>query len=463
MSGTKVALIGGGGARTPLLIHGLAQAQRVLQIQELALYDVNRQNAELMAALGCNIIRAAGENFSISVPGTPEEAIEGARFVLSSIRVGGIEARARDERVIIDHGLTGQETTGPGGLAMALRTVPVALAHARLVEQFAPEAWLINFTNPAGLITQALMTHTNVKVIGICDTPAELFHRTAWSLGLPYEDMEFQYSGLNHLGWVQRVLLKGEDITNRLLTDRDALLRIYSAPLFDPRMIQVLGLVPSEYLFFYYAKTRAYENQKAAGASRGEEIARMNSALYSKLGGEVSAGNAARAVQIYKEYLNQRNASYLQLEARAGSAFADGPHDWDPFEGATGYHKIAIEVMTALCSEQPSQVVVNVHNHGSIDDLQPSDVVEVPCLINEKGPEPQKCGPLPDSVRGLTLAVKAYERLAVRAAVEQSFDLAELALMVYPIVGEWAPAGNLLRALVESDPEHLGYLRTIAA
>ena len=280
---------------------------------------------------------------------------------------------------------------------------------------------------PAGLITQAILTHTSVRVIGICDTPAEIFHRTAWALGLPYEDMEFRYSGLNHLGWVQRVLLRGEDITPKLLADPEALLRIYSAPLFDPDMIRALGMLPSEYLFFYYARTRAFENQRAAGASRGEEIQRLNGDLYRRLRSEVAGGHPGQAIELYKSYLNQRNASYMQLESRAGSAFEEGSHDWNPFEGATGYHRIAIDVMTALCSEQPKKVVVNVRNHGAIDDLPPSEVVEVPCLINKNGAEPQQAGPLPPSVCGLTQAVKAYEHLAIRAAMEHTMELAKLA------------------------------------
>ena len=277
MIGVKVTLIGGGGARTPLLLHGLAQAQSVLNLRQVALYDINRPAATLMATLGREIVAAniaanKGE-FEITTPDTLEAAIEGAQFVLSSIRVGGIEARARDERLIIDYGLVGQETTGPGGLAMALRTVPIALAHAHLIERLAPEAWLINFTNPAGLITQALMTHSTVRVIGICDTPSELFHRIAWSLGLPFEDLEFVYSGLNHLGWVQRLLLRGEDITARLLGDDQALLRVYPARLFEPEMVRTLGLIPSEYLFYYYVKSRAFQNQRAAGVSRGKRSA----------------------------------------------------------------------------------------------------------------------------------------------------------------------------------------------
>ena len=452
----KVTIIGGGGARTPLLIHGLAEAQQAIGITELALYDVDRERAGIMATLGREIVRDNRADFEITTPQRLEDAIEGARFIASSIRVGGIEARARDERIIIEHGLVGQETTGPGGLAMALRTIPVALEHARLIERHAPDAWLVNFTNPAGLITQALTAHTRVRVIGICDTPAEVFHRIAWSLGLPFEEMQFDYAGLNHLGWVRRVLLRGEDVTARLLADDAAILRVYPARIFEPDMIRTLGLIPTEYLFFCYAKTRAWHNQRSAGASRGEEIKQMNDDLFTALRERVH-------VDTYKDYLNQRNASYMRLEAEAESGLKNEHHNWNPFEAATGYHRIAVDVMTGLNSEAAKLVVVNVRNRGAISDLPDDDIVEVPSLIDVNGPRPLATGALPEAVKGLVLAVKAYERLAIRAAVERSFDLARLALLTYPIVGEWQPATEVLEALVESDPQHLGYLMSAAA
>ena len=170
----KVSVIGGGGVRTPLLIHGLLQSQSLLGIAELQLFDVDSRRAQLMASLGREIAQNLGVSLRLTAANSVEEAVEDCDFVLSSLRVGGMAARARDERIAIEEGLAGQETTGPGGVAMALRTLPVALAHARIVERLAPKAWLINFTNPAGLITQALSQHTQLKVVGICDTPAEL-------------------------------------------------------------------------------------------------------------------------------------------------------------------------------------------------------------------------------------------------------------------------------------------------
>jgi 6-phospho-beta-glucosidase len=451
----KVSLIGGGGVRTPLLIHGLLQSQQVLQISELLLFDVDRGRAELMAALGREIARNLGSEIRLAATESLEAAVDGSAFVLSSLRIGGMAARARDERIAIEQGLAGQETTGPGGVAMALRTVPVALAHARIVERLAPQAWFINFTNPAGLITQALNEYTKLRIVGICDTPAELFHRIAHVLGASPHETQCDYAGLNHLGWVRRVLVSGEDVTTRLLENEGALRQLYHANLFDPLLIRTLKLIPSEYLFFYYSQRKAHENQLRAGASRGEELVRLNAELFAQL----QSARPKDALVIYRRYLMQRNASYLRLEAEAGSALHSSRLEPDPFESATGYHRIAVDVMSGLVSREPRKVVVNVPNAGSIEDLALEDVVEVPCLISAEGVKPMPVGRLPETVRGLVLAVKAYERTAIRAAVDQSWPLAQLAMLEYPIIGQWEIAEKLRESFTKSDPEFLGYLR----
>jgi len=373
--------------------------------------------------------------------------------------------RARDERLAIEHGFAGQETTGPGGAAMALRTLPVTLAYARAVERVSPSAWFINFTNPAGLMTQALAQETKLRVIGICDTPSELFHRIGEALGAPAADLAIDYAGLNHLGWVRRVEHGGKDVTPRILADRELLRRLYPADLFDPELIQTLGLIPTEYLFFYYSQRKAYRNQVRAGASRGEELARMNAGLFDQLACE----DAAQALATYRTYLLQRNASYLKLEAEGGSAFQAAQYNYDPFETATGYHKIALDVLTGLVSEAPREVVLNVTNmnvthlnvtHGhAIEGLLADDVVEVPCEVDRDGARPKRTGPLPQSIRGLVESVKQYERRLIHASLTQSKAQARVALMECPIVGGWEPAGEVLDALIAADPEHLSYLR----
>ncbi len=444
----KVALIGGGGVRTPLLIQGLVRAEAPLGIHELTLYDISRDAVELMAALGRDVVRQYNGGIRITTPATLEESVDGADFVLSSIRVGGIEARARDERIAIDHGLTGQETTGPCGLAMALRTIPVVLEHARTIERVAPDAWLISFTNPAGLITQALRTHTRLRAVGICDTPSELFHRIAEALESPVDDVRCDYLGLNHLGWVRRVWLRDEDVTARLLADDALLGKLYPAKLLEPGLIRSLGLIPTEYLFFYYERQRAYANQVAARTSRGEEIVRLNAELFENLQTELAADRAAGAVEWYRRYLRRRSGSYMRLEAHAEKATeTPAAETEDPFDAATGYHRIAIDVMSALKSEGSSRIVVNVENQGAIEDMNAEDVVEVPCRISREGARPIPAGSLPAAVRGLVHAVKEYERLTIRAAVEKSTDLARLALVVHPLVSDSTLAGALVESM----------------
>jgi 6-phospho-beta-glucosidase len=457
----KVALIGGGGVRSPLLMYGLNEARKVIGVDELVIYDTDLSRAVLMAKLGEIIVGHNGGDLRIGIVRDLARAVDGASFVLNSIRVGGIAARARDERIALEHGYPGQETTGPGGLAMALRTIPVILKQAKLVEQYSPKAWFINFTNPAGLITQALTGETSIRVVGICDTPSELFHRIALALEAPIADVECEYVGLNHLGWVKRVRLRGEDVTARILAS-DAILRsLYATNLFDPSLIRNLGLIPTEYLFFYYARSRALENQRAARATRGEEIARMNESLFSELSADLQSRKPMQALETYENYLKQRSGSYMKLEANAGSAFAAVPDSQEnPFASATGYHRIALEVMEALSSSTPRRIVVNVRNQGgALQDFTADDVIEVPCLGSRAGLVPEPAGTLPDAVKGLVLAVKAYERAAIKAALQGSLERAQLALLLYPPVGEWEPAAEILKVLIESDPEHLGYLR----
>ncbi len=199
----KIALIGGGGVRSPLVVFGVNEAAEALGASEMVLYDPDPARLRIMVDLGKAVIRRFGGDLRLRGATSLEDTIEGADFVLNSIRIGGIAGRAADERTAIDHGYPGQETTGPAGVAMALRTIPIAIEQARLVERLSPEAWLVNFTNPAGLITQAVSDHSKARIVGICDTPTELFHNIAHALGEPAADVECDYVGLNHLGWVR--------------------------------------------------------------------------------------------------------------------------------------------------------------------------------------------------------------------------------------------------------------------
>ncbi|MDB6160812.1 MAG: 6-phospho-beta-glucosidase [Gammaproteobacteria bacterium] len=443
----KIAVIGGGGVRTPLLIFGVNEAAELLGCREMVLFDPDEKRLRIMAELGRTIVAREEGELRVREATSIEDAVEGADFVLNSVRVGGIATRAADELAAIKHGYPGQETTGPAGAAMALRTVPVALEHARLVKRLSPSGWIVNFTNPAGLITQAIMSHTGARVVGICDTPTELFHRIAHALGAKPHEVLCDYAGLNHLGWVRRIRLRGEDVTDRVLNDDAVLGQLYSAPLFDFDMIRALRLIPTEYLFFYYSRRRALENQRRQGSSRGAEVERLNKALIETLASRLASGDWDGAIGAYVAYLNRRSGSYMKLEAAGGSALDEVPYDGEPFRVASGYHRIALDVMTALTGARPADIVVNTRNAGAVPDLPADDVVETSCRISNNSITPLPIDPLPDAVLGLVQSIKAYERASIEAACGGSPLSARKAFLIHPAIGEWEPTEALLHDL----------------
>lgn len=443
----KIGFIGGGGVRTPLVIFGINEAARELDADELVLYDLDIERVARIAQLGREIVRREGGSLRIRVAQAPEDAVDGASFVLNSVRVGGIASRAFDERGAIVCGYPGQETTGPAGIAMGQRTIPVAIEQARLVAKLAPEAWLINFTNPAGLITQAILQHSSAKAVGICDTPTEMVHRIQIALSAPASDVVCDYVGLNHLGWIRRITLRGEDVTDRVLADDTILAQLYPAPLFDHELIRALRLLPTEYLFFYYSRTRALQNQRKQGSTRGEQIAQMNESLMEKLMTLLADRRDGDALQAYVDYLKLRSGSYMRLEGEGRSAFDDNAPAVDPFRSATGYHRIALDVMRALSSTEEHHVIVNVANGQTLAEIAPDDIIETTCAIGNDLIRPLASEPMPETVRGLVLAVKAYERAAIRAAVTgNARDLRE-AMLLHPAIGEWEPGAQIVTTL----------------
>jgi 6-phospho-beta-glucosidase len=444
----KVAFIGGGGVRTPLVVFGVNESVRELGVSEIVLYDPDLERVKMMVALGQAVVRREGGTLIVREAALFEDAVDGADFVLSSIRVGGVTARINDERTAIRHGYPGQETTGPAGMAMALRTVPIAVEQARVVHRLAPKAWLINFTNPAGLITQAIMQHTDARVVGICDTPTEMLHRISSAMAVNHTEVRCEYLGLNHLGWVRRIELRGTDVTDQVLADDQLLSQFYSVPMFDPELIRSLRLIPTEYLFFYYSQGRALANQLAHRSTRGEEVGRLNDELFTQLRVLLAAGNGEGALAAYIKYLNVRSGSYMVLESSGGNLSSQsGGLQEDPFRAATGYHRIALDVMKALRGDEYRRVIVNVRNQGTIEGIGANDVVEVPCNIKNDTITPERCGPLPAEVRGLVLAVKEYERATIDAAISGSNLMARKAMLLYPAIGEWEPSEGLLRDL----------------
>ena len=433
MSRITIGIIGGAGVRTPLLVRGLARSG--LPISEVRIFDIDRDRLALIAPL----VERVSET-RVRVVESVADCVAGADFVLASIRPGGIEGRTRYEQIAIEHGVIGQETVGVGGWAMALSTIPPMVAYAKEVARYAPDAWMISFTNPVGMVTEGVLKGAGVPMIGICDTPTELFEEIAHAIGTPSSQCHFDYFGLNHLGWVREVWVGGEPQMKRILGADAVLAKIYRAPIFEAGRLRELGVLPTEYVYYYERPERALANTLKAGTSRGAAIGRMNAGLF-----EALRSRADHPVTVYEAYLAERNGTYFSLEG-SGDASKRNPQS----EAAllTGYDRIAVSVIRAIHENSGSIIPLSVSNRGNISGLEADDVVEVPCLVNANGAHPLHVGPPPESVAKMLTRVKAYERATVAAALSESREAAEHALSLNPLVGDAGLARKLAAAIL---------------
>ena len=446
----KIAIIGAAGVRTPLLIHGLAEVSRTVPLSEVAFWDIDSARLSAMGKVSRAMAKRSHLQASLDVCSSPEKALEGASYVITSVRAGGIEARVKDETIALAHGLVGQETVGAGGFACAMRNLTVMLEYARLIERIAPKAIVVNFTNPVGIISQGLLNHTAVNVIGVCDTPLETFESIANALGRNPFELDFDYLGLNHLGWVRSVRTKtGEDLLPKILVSPELIQKCYRHALFPPEFIRKLGLLPTEYLYFYYFPDTAYRNTKRTGQSRGEAISKMNQQLFKRL----LDAPESKLIEIYESYLRERNASYFSIEATAGAARKEGQELYSQF---SGYERIATMVLQALNAQAPTSIPLTVRNNGALEDLQTSDAVELPCTVSSAEVTPRQVGHAPDAVKDLLLQVKEYERLTVEAAVKHSESTAVTALVKNPLVAQEKAATQVLSDYVQVFGNQMG-------
>ncbi|HEV8564582.1 MAG TPA: 6-phospho-beta-glucosidase [Actinomycetota bacterium] len=453
----KMTLLGSG-VRAPFVLRGLAASEADLGLDEVVLHDTDHERQELMAALGAHLCAEWGAGFTVRGEPDPRAAITGSRFVFSAIRPGQEAARAVDEDVPLKHGVLGQETTGPGGFAMALRTIPAMLGYARLIEDVAPDALLVNFTNPVGIVMQALHDHSSVRAVGICDGPISMQRSVAAFLGLPREQVHADYAGLNHCGWIHRVLVDGRDRLPELL-DRFEELQAADEQwrLFEPALVRAIGMLPMEYLYFYYYRDQAVAHIRGSGSSRGRQLQALNDALWPVLRACVEGGDLPAARSAWEHAMGERDASYFARER--GEAVPDDASELsDVFEGE-GYEGVATAVMGAAVQRRKIPLILNVPNLGAIRGLRDDDVVEVTCLADEHGAHPIAQGDLPEPASMLIGQVKLYERLTVTAAVEGSYDAALGALLAHPLVASYPAAKAILDDYVEGLP---GLLPTLS-
>ena len=440
----RLAILGGGGFRVPLVYGALLRDHHRPRIDEVALYDVDPSRLDAIRRV--LELMAAGDDAApaISVTTDLDEALTGSDFVFSAIRVGGLEGRRTDEHVALRLGVLGQETTGPGGLAFGLRTVPVAVRVAERVAAVAPQARVINFTNPAGMITEAMQRVLGDQVVGICDSPIALARRAARALGLDPTVTFADYVGLNHLGWLRRLLHRGVDLLPRLLADESALRRVEEARLFGVDWVRALGALPNEYLYYFYFARDAVAAIQHNGATRGEFLLKQQAAFY-----EAVAARPDAALEEWQRVRRERDETYMK-DVHTESETAG--RDEADLEGG-GYEGVALAYMAAVMRGEQTSMILDVRNGWSVPGLPPEAVVEVTCHVNGTGARPLATEPLEGHQLGLLQQMKAVEQLTIEAALNHDASIALKAFALHPLVDSVSTARKLLQGYVEASPD----------
>lgn len=442
----KIALLGGGGFRVPMVYGALlARAQR-LGLEEVALYDVEEWRLAQIRPVLEGLERERGEQLPFRSTLRLEEALEGADFVFCAIRVGQLEGRVVDEQVPLDEGVVGQETTGPGGICFALRTVPVMLELAQAVAERAPQAWFVNFTNPAGLVTEAIQDTLGGRVVGICDSPAGLFRRVAAALGRRPEELWFDYFGLNHLGWLRGVHDGERDLLPDLLADDERLGSFEEGRLFGGEWLRSLGMIPNEYLFFHYFSSDTVGALRSGLESRGEFLLHQQAEFY-----DTNGRTPAEALDAWRATRREREATYFE-EARAAAGMS-AAEEW---EDVGGYEGQAIAVVEAIAFNERRVLILNTANRSSLPFLDEQAVVEVPCVVGSAGIVPVAVGDVPGHARALIESIKEVERTTILAALTGSRELAVKALALHPLVPSVNTARRIFDAYVGRQAELAG-------
>jgi 6-phospho-beta-glucosidase len=425
--GLKITVIGAGSSYTPELFADLAAEAEPLNVEQVVLMDLNAERAAFVANLSEKLVKASGQEIKVSGIVDLEEAIHGADFILLQIRVGGLSARVRDEKLPMEFGMVGNETTGAGGFVCALRTISATLEIARVIERLSPNAWVFNLSNPAGIVTETLLKNTNLKVMGFCNIPINTTYALAEVLGVSPETVQLDSFGLNHLSWVRRVFVDGEErlqplIAETCATDSILYRRGIVDDFMEPDFFRTLAMIPSWYVRYFYFPEQTLEEDRGQAQSKGEKD--------------------------------------MQAEARLSEIFSTAGYDEEARQilsskGGAQYYLPVLQAIHAIVNDSGDMIVADVRNGTALPDLPPNVCVEVPARIFRERTEPLPIGAMPLSVRGLVQTVKAYEELTIQAALTGSRDIAIEALMANPLVGSFGKASRFFDRVLENEHAYI--------
>ncbi|MBR0637631.1 6-phospho-beta-glucosidase [Bacillus safensis] len=430
--GIKIVTIGGGSSYTPELVEGFIKRYHELPVKELWLVDIEagQEKLNIVGALAKRMVEKAGLPIEVHLTLDRREALKDADFVTTQFRVGLLEARAKDERIPLKYGVIGQETNGPGGLFKGLRTIPVILDIVKDMEALCPDAWLVNFTNPAGMVTEAVLRYTNLKkVVGLCNVPIGIKMGIAKALEVDVERIEVQFAGLNHMVYGLDVYLDGVSIMDQVLDElgnpnSQWSMKNIEAKNWEPSFVKGLGVIPCPYHRYYYkTKDMLEEEQKAAQekGTRAEVVQQVERELF----------------ELYKD--PDLSIKPPQLEKRGGAYYSDA----------------ACNLISSIYNDKHDIQPVNTVNRGAIASIPAESAVEVNCIITKDGPKPIATGDLPVAVRGLVQQIKSFERVAAEAAVTGDYETALVAMTINPLVPSDEIAKQILDEMLEAHREYL--------
>ncbi|WP_099159438.1 6-phospho-beta-glucosidase [Virgibacillus ndiopensis] len=427
----KLVIVGGGSSYTPEIIEGIIRRHDSFPVTEIVLVDIEmgKKKLEIIGNLLLRMIEQANKSIKLTWTFDREKALENADFVSTQIRVGGLDARAKDERIPLSHGFIGQETNGAGGIFKAFRTIPVLMKLAEDVHRICPDAWIINFTNPAGIVTEALLKHSaHKKVIGVCNIPYNMRHSTAEMLDASPEDVKIEFVGMNHFVFGKKVYVKGMDRTSEVLRILVDGLDYSPANIvnlgWSKEFIDSIQLLPNPYHQYYFQTKDVLEKDLKAYEEHGiraEVVQQLEESLF----------------DIYKN--PELREKPKELEKRGG-AF---------------YSEVACSLMDSIYNNKEDIQTVNTLNNGAISDLPDDCVIEVNCVITKHGPKPLTVGPLPHTVKGIIYQMKAFEELVIRASITGNYNDAYTALVMNPLITDEKRSKVMLDELLEAHKTYL--------
>lgn len=430
--GLKVVTIGGGSSYTPELVEGFIKRYHEFPVNELWLVDIEegKEKLEIVGNLAKRMVEKSGVPMTVHLSLNRRDALKDADFVTTQMRVGQIEARIIDESIPLKYDVIGQETNGPGGLFKALRTIPVILDIVKDMEELCPNAWLINFTNPAGMVTEAVLRYTKFeKVLGLCNVPIHIRMHMAEMLGVDADRVHIDFAGLNHMVFGLHVYVDGEEVTSEVLEkltskDKEMTMQNIAALDWEPEFIKALQAIPCPYHRYYYKTREMLEQEKQEAmenGSRGEVVKKLEAELF----------------ELYKD--PELAIKPPQLQKRGGAYYSDA----------------ACSLMTSIYNNKGDIQPVNTRNNGAIASIPNESAVEVNCVITKDGPKPVAMGDLPVAVRGLVQQIKSFERVACEAAVTGDYHTALLAMTINPLVPSDIVAKKILDEMLEAHKQYL--------